>query len=83
MKSYRFTKDIVAHIAYVVQLGILTGTDIAGMLMAMVVDVDEETGDLKLNQDYLNSIHAEVEEMVRKAEAMANQNNENDPPGFL
>ncbi len=80
MKSYRMTKEIVSHIAYLVQLGILTGTDIVGMLMSMVLDDDGQN--LKLNENYLKSIENEVDNMLKKIEELSKKN-ENDGPGFI
>lgn len=69
-KSYRLNKDVTAHIAQLLQLAIVTGTDITDMFGAVrLVEGGEDT--LSLDPEYLKKQEAEIVKLAEKAQELA------------
>ena len=67
----KFNDEVIAHIAKVLQLGILTGTDIIDHLR--MVRLQEEEGQLFLDPDYATTAEENEKRMLEAAEKLANQ----------
>ena len=69
MKVYTFSTDLVATIAQLIQLAILTGTDVYDHLLTLqTVDSD---GKLVVSPEYQEKLNAEVLRLTQQAEQMA------------
>ena len=76
----KFSNELIANIAKVLQIGILTGTDIVDHLRTFVVE--ENDGSLFLTQESLQRIDKEVQEMlatVQQNREMSSENTGNQP----
>ena len=60
----RLDDEVIAHVAKLLQLSIITGTDIVDHMRMMRLQVDEETGTLCLNQEYVENSEANVQKML-------------------
>ena len=64
--NYTFTDDAIAHIAKLLQMAILTGTDIMDHLRS-VSFVTNETGDLMIDPDCSENFEKNIQSMLEKA----------------
>ena len=62
----RLSDEVIAHIAKVLQLAIISGTDIVDHLRMMQLKVDGET--LLLDEDYLENSEKNIEKMLDQIE---------------
>ncbi len=62
---------VIAHVAKVLQVAIITGTDIVDNLRMLELEVDPDTDLLTVDNTYLKSFDNNVNEMI--AEATTNQ----------
>ena len=68
-KVYTFSTDLVATIAQLIQLAILTGTDVYDHLLTLqTVDAD---GKLVVSPEYQEKLNSEVLRLSQQAEQMA------------
>tara|TARA_B100000131_G_C17711456_1_gene448985 strand:- start:288 stop:524 length:237 start_codon:yes stop_codon:yes gene_type:complete len=58
----KFSNNLIANIARVLQIGILSGTDIVDQLRTFVIE--ENDGELNLTADSLERINKEIDEML-------------------
>ena len=65
--------EVVAHIAQLVQIAILTGTDVVDNLRAVELVNDEETNKLFLTEDYRARSDKNIERMIDEVERSANE----------
>jgi hypothetical protein len=61
--------EVIGQIARLVQLAILTGTDIVDNLRMMRVTVDSETGKLTLTDSYRTVAESQVQTLMDEAAA--------------
>jgi len=61
--------SVVGHIAHLLQMAILTGTDIVDHLRLVDLSLDEETNKLHLDKNYLTNHDANIGKMLKQAEA--------------
>tara|TARA_Y100001937_G_scaffold126660_1_gene196497 strand:+ start:831 stop:1046 length:216 start_codon:yes stop_codon:yes gene_type:complete len=66
--------NVIAHVAQLVQIAILTGTDVVDHMRMMVL-VDNE-GTLELDEEYEQRSEENVQRMIREAVAMQGENAE-------
>lgn len=69
MKLMKLSDTVIAHIAQIMQLAIITGTDIVDH-MRMIELVDDGENTLQLNPDYNERNDENLQRMVREAENM-------------
>ena len=70
----RLSDTVIAHIAQLVQLAILTGTDVVDhMRMMALVDND---GTLELDEEYERQSEENVQRMIQEAVNMQSNNSE-------
>ena len=62
----------IGHIAKVLQVAMITGTDIIDNLRVLDLTVDEEQGKLTIDREYLKSFDNNINAMIEEA-----QNNKN------
>ena len=67
----KFNDEVIAHIAKVLQLGILTGTDIIDHLR--MVKLQEEDGQLFLDPEYATTAEENEKRMLENANKLAEQ----------
>tara|TARA_B100000700_G_C14977190_1_gene824472 strand:- start:1137 stop:1379 length:243 start_codon:yes stop_codon:yes gene_type:complete len=61
--------EVIGQIAKLVQLAILTGTDVVDNLRMMRVAVDNETGQLTLTDSYRSVAESQVKTLMDEASA--------------
>ena len=59
---------VIGHIAKVLQVAIITGTDVVDNLRQLDLEVDEESSKLVANNEYLKSFDQNVNFMISEAE---------------
>lgn len=75
-QEFSFDVSVVAHIAQLIQLAILTGTDIAEqMLLMRVTPSDVNPSKLTVSPAYKAEADRYIDELVRKAEELQEQGN--------
>lgn len=76
MENLTMTDNAISHIAKLVQVAILTGTDIVDNLrMAQFVTVD---GQLEVSPDYQETFNTNIERMLSEASEMTTSNTDED-----
>ena len=73
--TYKMTDHSIAHVAKLIQVAMLTGTDIVDHLRSVEFAIDEN-GDLTPSSNTLSSLGSEIESMFTDLENEA-QNQEN------
>ena len=61
----KFSDEVIAHIAKILQMALITGTDIVDHLR--MVTVEAEDGELFLNEDYANHYESNIQKMIDEA----------------
>ena len=67
----KINDEVIAHIAKLVQLGILTGTDIIDHLR--MIRLTEQEGELYLDEEYSKTAEENERRMLAEAEKLASQ----------
>jgi len=70
-KVFTFSDDLVATVAQLLQLAILTGTDVYDHLRT--VQVVEQEGSLVVSPDYREKLNAEILRLSQRAEQSTQQ----------
>jgi len=68
----KLNDEVIAHIAKILQMALITGTDIVDHLR--MITLDENEGVLFLNQEYSDNDKANIQKMID--DAIANQTEE-------
>ncbi len=68
MSSYKFSDEVVSQIAQVLQVALLTGTDIVDNLRTL--RLTEEDGVLYPDPTYLQAFQDNIQKMLSNAEAL-------------
>lgn len=71
----KLSDTVIAHVAQIIQLAILTGTDIVDH-MRMLTLVEDEDGLLQLDPDYEARSDDNVQRMIQEAVRMENESGE-------
>ena len=67
--SYTLSDDVIAHVAQILQLAILTGTDVVDNLRMMrLVPLGEGLETLRLDPEYKQQSEENVEKMMAEVE---------------
>ena len=61
----KFNDEVIAHIAKILQMALLTGTDIIDHLR--MVRLINEGGELFLDEEYANVIESNIQKMIENA----------------
>ena len=67
MNEYRLSDEVIAQIAKLIQVAILTGTDVVDNFRMMRVTASSDDGELSLTEGYKNMNDNQIEEMLEKA----------------
>lgn len=68
---FKMGDDLIAVVRELVQLSILTGTNIVDHLRAIHIEVDAETGKLIPTVQYVEAYNTMVQDLQKQAEAAA------------
>ena len=60
---------VIGHVAKVLQVAIITGTDVVDNLRSMELSLDENSGKLTVDNDYLKSFDRNVNGMIEEIKA--------------
>ena len=69
MSSYKFSDEVVSQIAQVLQVALLTGTDIVDNLRTL--RVTEDAGILYPDPEYMKAFQENIQNMLNNAESMS------------
>ncbi len=69
MKNYKLDDTTILQIVRLLQMGMLTGTDVADQLRTLELSVKEDTRTLVPSPDYADQFDKNVNKMVEMAEA--------------
>ena len=61
----KLNDEVIAHVAKILQLALITGTDIVDHMRMIVLN--EEDGQLYLNEDYIANSEANIDKMLKEA----------------
>ena len=75
MKTYKLSDSCISQIVRLIQLGILTGTDVSDQLRTFEV-VETEDGTLQPSPDFLENFENNLQNMAEEAAKNAEQNTE-------
>ena len=68
--SYTLSDDVIAHVAQLLQLALLTGTDVVDNLrMIRLTPSGEGLESLKLNPEYKENSNSNVEKMMAEVQS--------------
>jgi hypothetical protein len=73
-EKMRLSDTVIAHVAQLVQLSILTGTDVVDHMRMMVLTDNE--GTLELDEEYERRAEDNVQRLIHEATTMQTQTNE-------
>ena len=62
-KSYKLSDSTISQIVQLIQLGILTGTDISDQMRTLRLSVDEDTCTVVPCQQYMDQFNENLEKM--------------------
>ena len=68
--EYKLSTRAIAQIVQLIQLGILTGTDVSDQLRTFRLSVDEETQSLVPSKEFTESYNENITKMAEKAESL-------------
>jgi len=71
MKELRFSNEVIANIAKVLQLAMLTGTDIVDNLK-MIKLAEGKSGFLEIHKDFKSQIESNIEKMLSEINVQDN-----------
>ena len=61
----KLNDEVIAHVAKILQLALITGTDIVDHMRMLVLD--ESDNQLYLNEEYIKNSEANIERMLQEA----------------
>jgi len=61
----KFSDEVIAHIAKILQMALITGTDIVDHLR--MVTIESEDGQLFLSKEYAENYESNIEKMISEA----------------
>lgn len=64
--------NVIGHIAQIVQLAILTGTDVVDHLRSVELVQDTDTGKLFLTEEYQTRSEVNIQRMIGEIEILSN-----------
>ena len=61
----KLNDEVIAHLAQILQLALLSGTDIVDHMR--MINLEESDGELFLNEDYVNNHKENIQNMLNEA----------------
>ena len=71
--SMKLSNEVIAQIAKLLQLAILTGTDIVDNLRMVTLTQNESTGNLVLTDEYREISEGQIEKLMEEAQAFQSE----------
>lgn len=68
---FRLTDEVIAEIAKLVQLAIVTGTDVVDNMRMIRVEPDEDNSGVVLTSDYKEHSEIQIEKLLSEVEEMS------------
>ena len=65
---YALSDEVISQIAKLIQLAIITGTDVVDNLRTIRVEASEETGQLSLTDEYRQIAESQIEKLLSEME---------------
>ena len=65
--SYKLSDDVIGQIAKLLQLAILTGTDVVDNIRTIRVKADDETGSIVPDPEYISAFETNLNKLVATA----------------
>ena len=65
--SYKLSDDVIGQIAKLLQLAIITGTDVVDNIRTIRVRLDEETGSVVPDPEYISAFETNLNKLVATA----------------
>ena len=65
---YALSDEVISQIAKLIQLAIITGTDVVDNLRTIRVEANEETGQLSLTDEYRQIAESQIEKLLSEME---------------
>ena len=72
MKTYKFTDETISHIAKMLQVALLTGTDIIDNLRGVAMTPNKD-GELALDPDYAENFNKNITAMLDDVETLSKE----------
>ena len=66
---YKLSDEVIAQIAKLLQLAMITGTDVVDNLRTMSVEVEEDTGMLCLTDEYREVSDTQIQKLLSELES--------------
>lgn len=73
MNQYTLSDEVITQIAKIIQLAMLTGTDVVDNLR-MITLTESETGSLTLTDDYKSIAESQVAKLLGELETLSDNN---------
>ena len=67
--EYNLSTKAIAQIVQLIQLGILTGTDISDQLRTFRMTIDDKTNKLVPSEEFIKSYNENIERLAKKADS--------------
>ena len=67
----RLSDEVIGHVCQMIQLSLLTGTDVVDRMRLMGLELDEKTSKLTLSPAYSERAVAEVDALSNKADELS------------
>ena len=68
------SNQVIAEISRLLQVALLTGTDVVDNLRLLEIKEDSETGKLMLTDEYVKRSNRDIERMIEDAEKLGENN---------
>ena len=76
MEEYKLDDEVISQIAKMLQVAILTGTDVVDNLRTVRVRVDEDSDRIVLGSEYKAEVDSQIEKMLEFANKSSETNSE-------
>jgi len=70
---YKLSDEVIAQIAKLLQLAMITGTDVVDNLRTMSVEVEEDTGMLCLTDEYREVSDIQIQKLLSELESQQSE----------
>jgi hypothetical protein len=71
--SYRLSDEVIGEVAKLIQVAILTGTDVIDNLRTVRVIADSDNSVVSLDEDYKAQSQKNIESLLQEAETLSSQ----------
>ena len=71
--SYRLSDEVIGEVAKLIQVAILTGTDVIDNLRTVRVVADSDNSVVSLDEDYKAQSQKNIESLLQEAETLSSE----------